>query len=166
MKKGGVKMDITEVCLECKNFFLREKESSIHSGTFTISGGIITPLDFLKVGQYFRIVGSDIGNDAVYQYSGEPIEGLEDETFTGAIWAMSVPKAFLQLCEEIAEWQNKYGGVNSTNMSPYQSESISGVYSRTKASGGSSSGDGESSVETWQSVYKSWLNKWRRISVL
>lgn len=158
-------MDITEICLECKNFFLREHEKSIHSGTFTISGGIITPLDFLKSGQYFRIVGSDIGNDGVYQYSGESIPDLEDETFTGAIWAMSVPRAFLELCEEIGEWQNKYGGVDSTNMSPYSSESISGVYSRTKASGGSS-GSGESSVETWQSVYRSRLNKWRRISIL
>lgn len=158
-------MDITEMCLECKNFFLKNGRDSIHSGTFTISDGIITPLDFLKVGQYFRITGSDIGNDAVYQYTGNPIEDLMDETFTGAIWAMSVPKAFLKLCEEIAEWQSKYGSVGSTNMSPYSSESISGVYSRTKASGGSS-GNGESSVETWQSVYKSRLNKWRRISIL
>lgn len=159
-------MDITEMCLECKNFFLKDHEDSIHSGTFTISNGVIAPLDFLKVGQYFRITGSDVGNDAVYQYTGNPIEDLTDETFTGAIWAMSVPKAFLKLCEEIGAWQSKYGGVNSTNMSPYQSESISGVYSRTKASGGSSAGSGESSVETWQSVYKSRLNKWRRISIL
>ena len=159
-------MNITEICLECKNFFLREHEKSIHSGTFTISGGSITPLDFLKIGQYFRIVGSDIGNDGVYQYTGYSIPELADETFTGAIWAMSVPRAFLDLCGEIGEWQNKYGGVGSTNMSPYSSESIAGVYSRTKSSGGSSAGSGESSVETWQSVYKSRLNKWRRISVL
>ncbi|MBR0340739.1 MAG: hypothetical protein IJH64_00540 [Oscillospiraceae bacterium] len=159
-------MNITEMCLECKNFFLRERENSIHSGTFTISNGVIAPLDFLKVRQYFRIVGSDIGNDAVWEYTGNAIEGLKDETFTGAIWAMSVPKAFVDLCAEITEWQNKYGAVGSTNMSPYQSESISGVYSRTKASGGSSAGSGESSVETWQSVYKSRLNKWRRISIL
>lgn len=158
-------MDITEMCLECKNFFLKNGRDSIHSGTFTISDGIITPLDFLKVGQHFRIVGSDIGNDAVYEYTGDAIEGLKDETFTGSIWAMSVPKAFLQLCNEIVEWQNKYGGVNSTNMSPYVSQSISGVFSATKASGGSS-GNGESSVQTWQSVYKSRLNKWRRISIL
>ena len=159
-------MDITEMCLECKNFFLKDREKSIHSGTFTISNGVIAPLDFLKVGQYFRITGSDVGNDAVYQYSGNPIEDLTDETFTGAIWAMSVPKAFLKLCEEIEAWQSKYGGVGSTNMSPYSSESIAGVYSRTKAIGGSSAGNGESSVETWQSVYKSRLNKWRRISIL
>lgn len=159
-------MDITEMCLECKNFFLKNGRDSIHSGTFTISGGIITPLDFLIPGQYFRIVGSVL-NDGVYRYTGEPIEELDerDETFDGAIWAMYVPPTFLKLCEEITNWQSKYGGVGSTNMSPYSSESISGVYSRTKASG-SSSGSGESSVETWQSVYKSRLNKWRRISIL
>lgn len=160
-------MDITEMCLECKNFFLKNGRDSIHSGTFTISDGIITPLDFLKVGQYFRIVGSDIGNDAVWEYTGSAIEGLKDETFTGSIWAMSVPKAFLQLCNEIEEWQNIHGKVNSNNMSPYTSESISGVYSYSKpSSSGSSSGSGESSVQTWQSVYKSRLNKWRRISIL
>lgn len=159
-------MDITEMCLECKNFFLKSGRDSIHSGTFTISNGVIAPLDFLKVGQYFRIVGSDIGNDAVWEYTGNAIEGLKDETFTGSIWAMSVPKAFVDLCEEIAEWQRKYGAVGSMNMSPYVSQSISGVFSATKSSSGGSSGSGESSVQTWQSVYKSRLNKWRRISIL
>jgi hypothetical protein len=116
-------------------------------------------------GQYFRITGSAL-NNGVYQYSEDGMSALQDETFAGSIWAMYVPPAFLKLCAEIDEWQNKYGTVGSTNMSPYQSESISGVYSRTKASGGSSAGSGESSVQTWQSVYKSRLNKWRRISIL
>lgn len=157
-------MDITEMCLECKNFFLKEKERSIHSGAFTISGGIITPLDFLIPNQYFRIVGSVL-NDGVYQYVDGAIEGLQDETFDGAIWAMYVPPAFLKLCAEIADWQKKYGAVTSKNMSPFQSENIAGVYNYSKSSGGSSGG-GESSVQTWQSVYKSRLNKWRRLSIL
>mgnify|MGYP007069850134 CR=1 FL=1 len=157
-------MDITEMCLEVRNFFLKDAATDIHTGTFVISDGMLTPLDFLIPGQYFRIVGSVL-NDGVYQYTGEPIEELQDETFTGSIWAMYVPKAFLKLCGEIAEWQSNYGSVSSKNLSPYSSESISGVYSYSKSSG-SSSASGESSVETWQSVYRSRLNKWRRISIL
>jgi hypothetical protein len=158
-------MDITEICLECKNFFLRDGVKDIHSNVYTISGHAIAPLDFIIPGQFFRITGSVL-NDGVYQNTAEGLASLQDETFEGNIWAMAVPPAFLKLCEEIDTWQNKYGAVGSTNMSPYQSESISGVYSRTKASGGSSAGIGESSVQTWQSVYKSRLNKWRRISIL
>lgn len=157
-------MDITEICLECKNFFLRRGSDDIHSGTFTISAHTIAPLDFIIPGQYFCIKGSVL-NDGVYQNTTEGLATLQDETFTGSIWAMAVPPAFLKLCEEITAWQNKYGGVGSTNMSPYSSESISGVYSRTKASGGTS-GSGESDVQTWQGVYRSRLNKWRRLSIL
>lgn len=158
-------MDITEICLECKNFFLRDGVNDIHSDVYTISGHVIAPLDFIIPGQFFRITGSVL-NDGVYQNTTEGLASLQDETFEGNIWAMHVPPAFLKLCAEIDEWQNKYGAVGSTNMSPYQSESISGVYSYSKASVGGSTGSGESTVNTWQCVYKSRLNKWRRISVL
>ena len=158
-------MDITEMCLECKNFFLRDGVKDIHSNVYTISGNAITPLDFIIPGQFFRITGSVL-NDGVYQNTAEGLASLQDETFEGNIWAMAVPPAFLKLCEEIDAWQNKYGNIGSMNMSPYVSQSISGVFSATKSSSGGSSGSGESSVQTWQSVYKSRLNKWRRISIL
>lgn len=157
-------MDITEMCLEVKNFFLKNGSESVHSGTFTISDGVIAPLDFLIPGQYFRVVGSVL-NDGVYQYADGQIEGLQDETFTGSIWAMYVPKAFLALCSEIAAWQLKYGTAGSKNMSPFQSENISGVYSYSKSTAGTSGTNG-SSVQTWQSVYRDRLNKWRRLSIL
>lgn len=150
-------MDITEICLECKNFFLKDYEKSIHAGKYEIHNGIIAPLDFLKVGQYFNIHGSDL-NDGVYQYTGEQITGLTDETFTGSIWAMSVPTAFLQMCKEIEEWRKKFEDVESANMNPFSSETVTGVYSYTK----SNSGD----MMTWQNVFKSKLRKWRKISVL
>lgn len=158
-------MDITEICLECKNFFLRDGVKDIHSNVYTISGHVIAPLDFIIPGQFFRITGSVL-NDGVYQNTAEGLASLQDETFEGNIWAMAVPPAFLKLCEEITAWQDKYGTADSNNMSPYQSESISGVYSYSKASGGGSAGSGESTVDTWQGVYKSRLNKWRRLSVL
>lgn len=155
-------MDITEICLECKNFFLKDHENSIYSGTYEIKSGMIEPLDFLKVGQYFNIHGSDL-NDGVYQYTGEAITELKDETFTGSIWAMSVPSAFLQMCKEIDEWRTKFENVDSANMSPWSSETVTGVYSRTKTSTGTSEDGG---VMTWKNVFKSRLNKWRKISIL
>lgn len=155
-------MDITDICLYCKNFFLKEYEDSIHAGTYTISNGEIETLDFLKIGQYFKINDSDL-NDGVYQYTGEPITELTDETFTGSIWAMSVPPAFLKLCKEIDDWRTKYEKSDSKNMAPFSSESVSGVYSYTK-SGTSSESSG--SLTTWQDAFKSKLNKWRRISIL
>lgn len=158
-------MDITEICLECKNFFLRDGVKDIHSDLYTISGHTIAPLDFILPGQYFRITNSRL-NDGVYQNTEEGMAELKDETFKGNIWAMSVPPAFLKLCEEITAWQNKYGTAASNNMSPYQSESIAGVYSYSKASGGGSAGSGESTTNTWQGLYKSRLNKWRRLRVL
>lgn len=154
-------MDITEICLECKNFFLKDHENSIHAGIYTISNGEIDPLDFLKIGQYFNIHGSDL-NDGVYQYTGEPIEGLKDEAFTGSIWAMSVPPAFLQMCKEIDEWRTKFEDVNSKNMSPFSSESISGVYSYTKSGTAENGG----SLTTWQTAFRKKLKNYRRISII
>jgi len=152
---------LNEVCLEVNNFFNRNLPRLI--GDFTISGGRITDADFLaniKNNQYFRIVGS-VFNDGVYQYS-DSLE-LQDETFHGGLWLMAVPADFIKLVGEIEDWQEKNGKADSAAMSPFQSESFGG-YSYSKASGGNSSGS--SVVPTWQSVYASRLNHYRRISAL
>ena len=60
-----------------------------YDDTYIIEDGGIT-LPFLANGQYFRIVGS-LFNDGVYQYPAD----LTDETFTGSVWALSLPKALL-----------------------------------------------------------------------
>jgi hypothetical protein len=146
-------MVLSELCGEIRNYFLRDREKDIHSGTFTISGGSIS-LPFLIDGQYFRVVGSVL-NDGVYKY---PAEDLTDETFDGSIWAMAVPKDVIALSDEIDEW-------NVTNAeklaSPFQSESFGG-YSYTKASNGSSNG---SSGWTWQDQFRTKLNRYRRLSL-
>ena len=144
---------LTELCAELKNYFLRDRESDIHSGTFTIASGSIEALPFLQEGQYFRIVGSLL-NDGVYQY---PATGLADETFTGAVWAMAIPPAVIALAGEIAQWTAKNA---DTIDSPYTSESFGG-YSYSK--GTSVSGTG---AYTWQDQFASRLNPWRRLSVL
>lgn len=140
------------ICSYLKNFFIRG-ESDIHTGEFTIENGHIEPLDFLKNGQYFRVVGSAL-NDGVYKY-GE--ETLIDEEFDGAIWAMYVPADFVILASEISSW-----AVNNADTlnSPYQSESFGG-YSYSK--GSSASGTG---AYGWQDQFSTRLNPYRRLSVL
>lgn len=87
---------------------------------------------------------------------------LTDEVFTGAVWEMGIPPAVLQLADEIEEWQNKYGGADSAAMSPFNSESFGG-YSYSKSTGGGGSGSGSGSAGSWQSVFASRLNPWRKI---
>lgn len=158
-------MDITEICMECRNFFApankKESRSFIHAGEFTISEHSVTPLDFIATGQYFRIVGSAM-NDGVYCNTQAGCAALTDETFTGEIWEMSVPRAFLSLCAEIDAWRQKNEGADSANMSPFTAESFAG-YSYQK--GGGSSGKSGNSI-TWQEQFSRRLNAWRRLNVL
>ena len=124
-------------------------EGGIHSGTFTIKdGGIALP--FLAEGQYFRICGS-VFNDGLHQYN---VLDLTDETFTGTIWALAIPKAVIELADEIGKWQEKNGEAAS---SPFSSESFGG-YSYSKAT------DAETrDAVTWQSAFKQQLSAWRKI---
>lgn len=144
---------LTELCAELKNYFLKNREQDIHVGGYEIVDGALQDADFLQDGQYFRIAGS-IFNDGVYQY---PADDLQDEAFTGAIWAMAVPPVVIALATEIDEWNTKNA---DTLNSPYQSESFGG-YSYSKGSSGSGTGG-----YTWKDHFAARLAKWRRIQVL
>lgn len=130
------------------NYFIRE----VYRGTFKIENGALVT-DFLLDGQYFKIVGSLL-NEGIYQY---PADNLRDETFKGEIWSMAVPKSVLDLVTEIEDWQKEYG--DKLN-SPYQSESFGG-YSYSKATGTDSKGN---SLTSWQGVFGSRLNAYRKLS--
>lgn len=144
-----------EICAEIRNYFV--KDGDIHIGDWEISGGKFSPsFDFPT--HYIRIVGSRL-NDGVHLITDE----LQDEKFHGGVWFMSPPADFLSLVMEISEWQTKNGAVDSVNMSPFQSESFGG-YSYSKSAG--SSGNGSSSVPTWQAQYASRLNLYRRVREL
>lgn len=123
----------------------------VHSeyGTYTIKGGSIT-LPFLADGQYFRICGS-VFSDGLHKY---PAEGLTDETFTGTVCALAIPKAVLELADEIAVWQEKNG---EAAMGPYSSESFGG-YSYSKATDAKTGG-----AVTWEAAFRSRLNQWRKL---
>lgn len=147
---------LTEVCQYLHNWFDRDQakfygQINIESNLIQVDNEDIG----LTEGQYFRIIGSLL-NDGVYQY---PSEELQDESFRGAIWSMALPPAVLALSEEINEWQEKYGGVSSQSMSPYQSESFGG-YAYSKAGGGSA---GNGTTSGWQDVYANRLSPWRKI---
>lgn len=131
------------------NWFL--VPGGVYSGSYSVeNGGLVLP--FLQEGQYFRVIGS-VFNDGLYQY---PAEAMTDETFSGTVWALAVPKAVTALAEEVEAWQEKYGGAA---LSPYTSESFGG-YSYTKASGG---GAGTSGATGWQDAFRAQLNPWRKL---
>lgn len=142
-------MTITDFCCELNNFFKKE----IYLGEFAIEGGqiVLPAIVDIKNGQYFRIVGS-VFNDGVYQH---PAAGLTNETFRGAVWAMAIPPAAIDLFDEIKAWDTKYSQ-NEAVSSPFQSESFGG-YSYSKAATGT-----DISI-SWQKQFKSRLNRWRKL---
>ena len=137
---------LTEICAELRNWFV--VPNGVHIQTYTISGGSIEPLDFLQEGQYFRIIGS-VFNDGVHQY---PAADLTDEVFHGAVWAMAVPPAVIDIATEIEEYNKSDAG----KPSPFTSESFGG-YAYTKAT------DANGAPISWQKAFASRLNKWRRL---
>lgn len=141
---------LTELCKELNNWFERER----HEGTFTVSGGALTA-DFLREGQYFRIIGS-VFNDGVWQY---PTWDLTDETFEGAVCALAIPREIVKLSEDIDAWREKYEAPDSAALSPFTSESFGG-YSYQKSAGSGSTGSGSAS---WRTAFASRLNRWRKI---
>ena len=144
---------LTNVCQDLRNWFEREKyigEITIgENGALSRNG---TPIE-LAEGQYFRVIGS-IFADGVHQY---PDTVMLSEVFDGAVWALAIPQAVINLSAEIDSWQTKYGGADGVATSPFTSESFGG-YSYTKASSTSSAG-----VQTWQSVFRPRLNQWRKL---
>ena len=141
------------------NYFVQK----LFPGQFEIADGTIS-LPFLLDGQRFLISGSVL-NDGVYTYHESEITddddaeavGLQDETWTGTICALAVPPAVIALSGEVKAWVDANG---ETVNSPFQSESVIGAYSYSKAVGGSGAGGSVS----WQDVYRDRMNRWRKVS--
>ncbi len=131
---------IEAVLRHIKNYFITE----VHAGNFTISGGKLTDADFMKDG-YYLIWGSKY-NDAVHIY---PDDTLTDEEFSGDVALMNPPEDFLTVCEEIEE----YMASDMASPSPYKKESFGGYSYELE----------DSSSCSWQRVFASRLNQWRKI---
>lgn len=135
---------LEEILRHLNNWFV--VPGGVHAGTFTAEGGGIV-LPFLQNGQYFRIVGS-LFNDGLYLYGGEL--QLTDETFTGSVWALAIPKALLSTVDEITAWTAKNGDGGA-----YTSESFGGYsYSKATNSRGVAAG--------WQDVFAARLAPWKK----
>ena len=150
---------MTELCQSLKNWFDLNSGHEPY-GHYTgkvqiVDGSIMVDGETVELvpGQYIRILDG-ILNNGVYKIG---TDALTDETFDGAVWIMVVPIAVQELASDISAWQNKYAEAAT---SPYSSESFKG-YSYTKSTviGGS---DGAGGV-SWQSVFKSRLNAWRKL---
>ena len=120
--------------------------NQIKVGNFTIDGGNITPSDFLKENDYYRIIGSRF-NDGLYQY---PNSDLTDEEFDGAVWVMRIPPAVITLAQDI----EKYAQSDAGKQSAYVSESFGG-YSYTKAT------NSKGVPLSWKRVFEDELYNWR-----
>ena len=153
---------LTEICGYLKNWFdIDEYHRKLPrlEGEFTISDGKLPDLENLLIkGQYFYIYGSFF-NDGVHEYTDELV--LKDETFEGLVQSMRIEPDFLKLVSDIEAWEAKYGGIDSTAMSPFNSESFGG-YSYSKSNGSNESG-GTGNAADPKSVFKSRLNRWRKL---
>ena len=142
--------DVASVMRECRNFF----ETGYLKTTFAISGGAISPAALFPAGSYIAVSGSTFHNGVYRIAEGGVMEGVPagvfDETFWGKVYFLRPPAGFLQLCEEIAAFNEK------TPKGAYQSETFDD-YSYTRAGG---KGGG---VLTWQEHFSAQLNEYRRM---
>lgn len=146
------------------NYFI----SAPNPGSYVIADGVISPSPSFKEGQRIWIVGSDL-NDGVYTYHEAGLRddddneavGLRDEKFAGSLCALAVPPAVIALSAEISQWVEKYGDVMN---SPYQSENVIGVYSYSKEQSYAGSAK-PYKTGSWQDVFASRLNRWRKVAI-
>lgn len=115
-------------------------KGAARSGVHRIESGRLR-FDGLQYGQYYRIQGS-VYNDGLHKWP----DVLQEETFTGTVTPLAIPRAIIELAYEAETWVKANPATDKT------SESFGGYsYSRqTGASGG------------WQAAFASRLQRWRR----
>ena len=148
---------LTQICQYLKNWFDKKPDGTDYpkyQGEFVISGGNIN-IEGLVDGQYVRIIGSLL-NDGVHKIGDAD---LKDETFTGYIWSLGIPQAFIDADEWATVWLEKNGSADSAANSPFNSESFGG-YSYSKSSGASGSTGGGL---FGQPQFAEMLAPWRKI---
>jgi hypothetical protein len=149
---------LQQICENICNYFIQSRIE----GRFEIADGMIS-LPLLD-GQRFLIQGSAL-NDGMYTYHDTFIGndddtdavGLQDETWAGTISLLNVPPALRELSCEVQAWVDANG--ESLN-SPYTSESVLGVYSYSKATGGHGAGGSVG----WMDVFADKLKRWRKVN--
>lgn len=122
-----------------------EVRGAMLSGEFRVVSGALD-LDCLAVGQYYRVEGS-VFNDGLHQRG---VDELMDETFCGRIWPLAIPRAVIELSEEIAAW------CEANPPTDFVSESFGG-YTYSRGSGANSGTGG------WQSAFAKRLSVWKKV---
>ncbi len=137
---------LNDICALINNWF---DGGEGYWGLVTVEDGKISEALPLPKDCYVRITGSR-SNDGAYLFNGG---GLTDEIFTGTVSVMYMPKNFVKLVSDIAEWskanEKALNGV-------YQSESFEGYsYNLGAAAGGREA--------ALRSTFGSKLNRYRKI---
>jgi len=154
---------INATCAHLRNFFVIPAQKM--TGQFDLAkGSIILPLD-LKVGQRlyiepsrtehqeasgsYRIASKLPANTGGFLYG---LDGLGEttDTWCGTLYGQAVPLDFIEVCKKIIAWEAKNVPSNLV------SESVSGFYSKTLATGE----DGLPANAL--AVFKKGLQRWRR----
>ena len=149
---------LQQICEEICNYFIKDR----FEGSYEISDAMIS-LPLLE-GQRFLMQGSAL-NDGMYTYHDTGITndddteavGLQDETWAGTICALAVPPAVIALSGEVKAWVDANG---EALKSPYTGESVLGVYSYTRASGGHGAGGSVG----WMDVFADKLKRYRKVA--
>lgn len=148
------------------NYFVQKTTAGFpvgQIGTFTVTDGALS-LDFAAEGQRILIRGSAM-HDGVYTWHTNRLAndddtgaaGISDGDFHAEVCALAVPPALLALVSEMREWESSNAeAVNS----PYQSESVIGVYSYTKAAGAEDAGG-----DVTLAHFAGRMKRWKKVSL-
>jgi hypothetical protein len=156
---GSVEVDpvlLEQVLGHIHNWFVRDV---ITASRCAITDGALPSSISSKLfdGQWYVISGSYL-NDGLHRNDGT--EELEDETFSGTIALLAIPRPLLQIVAEIGEWQDS--AVRKVLDGPYASESFGGYSYTLKSDSGANSGSG--GLTGWRLAFRDRLNQYRKMS--
>lgn len=123
-------------------------------------------------GQWYRIQGS-ILNDGLHRHQPSYPQGqssdLVDETFSGTITLLAIPKALLGIAEEIQTWIDDRKAARAylsqtASKGAYQSESFGGyTYAIRGDLASNSASGGSGGLSGWQAEFAGDLSPWRKM---
>ena len=143
---------IEDVLSHIHNWFVRDTMSA----SIEITNGAL-PDDVsneILEGQYYRIEGSYL-NDGVHRHIADD---LTDESFSGTISLLAIPRALLNVVFDIQSWIDSNGAESE---GPYASESFGGYSYTLKTDSNASSASG--GLTGWRLAFRDRLNPWRKM---
>lgn len=146
---------LEQVLYHIHNWFVYDETSD----RFVIRDGSLPASVSIPDGAWYRIQGSLL-NDGLHRH---PADDLTDETFDGTVTTCAIPKALLDVVEDIEDWLEHYAiARGKLQDSPYASESFGGYSYSIRSDLTASNGSG--GLTGWQAEFASRLNPFRKIS--